>query len=106
MPRAIIVSLLLTALVGCAEVGTEPSAISQPGTLEMLDTDGLEHQLKAQIGHHADVAVRKVDCPDDVPIEAGTTFKCIAEDRSESTYTIAVTLRDDEGNLDWVVEGP
>jgi len=38
--------------------------------------------------------------------EQGRSFSCIAEDRSGATYTILVTLRDDQGNLDWeVTEG-
>jgi hypothetical protein len=68
----------------------------------MLDTDGLEQELKHQIESQTDKKVRTVDCPT-VELEAGASFSCVAEARSDASYTIVVTQRDDEGNLDWEV---
>jgi len=49
--------------------------------------------------------VRTVDCPT-VELEEGASFKCVAEGRSDTLYTIVVTQRDDQGNVDWeVTEG-
>jgi len=104
--RAIVLSFLLGGLVSCAGVGDESSDGPQPSAVETLDTDGLEQELEHQIESQADTKVRMVDCPADVEQEQGRSFSCIAEDRSGATYTIVVTLRDDQGNLDWeITEG-
>ena len=96
----VIVCLLSAVLVGCAdEDGPRVTPPSSP--VETLDTNGLEQELKHQIESQTDTNVRVV-CPT-VELESGASFTCVAEDRSDATYTILVTQRDDQGNLDWEV---
>ena len=100
-----IVCLLLGALVGCAGEEDAPRDAPPAKAVEMLDTDGLEQELKQQIESQTGTKMRTVDCPT-VELEAGATFDCVAEDRSDTTYTIVVTQTDDQGNVDWeVTEG-
>ena len=89
-----------------------PATMTRPVTrrprsaVETLDTDGLEQELKHQIELQTDTKLRTVDCPT-VELEAGASFNCVAEGRSDTTDTIVVTQRDDQGNLDWeVTEDP
>jgi hypothetical protein len=98
----VIVCLLLAGLVGCAGEDDAPRDAPPASAVEMLDTDGLEQDLKQQIESQTDTTVRTVDCPT-VELEAGASFDCVAEDRSDATYTIVVTQTDDQGNLVWEV---
>lgn len=99
------VCLLLAGLVGCAGDDDAPGDTPLSSAVETLDTDGLEQELRHQIESQTDTKVRTVDCPT-VELEAGATFNCVAEDRSDAIYTIVVTQRDDQGNLSWeVTEG-
>jgi hypothetical protein len=100
--RAVIVCLLLAGLVGCAGDDDAPRDAPPSSAVETLDTDGLEQELKHEIESQTDTKVRMVDCPT-VELEAGASFDCVAEDRSDTTYTIVVTQTDDQGNLVWEV---
>lgn len=100
-----IVCLLLAGLVGCAGDDDAPGGTPPSSAVETLDTDGLEQELKHHIELQTDTKLRTVDCPT-VELEAGATFNCVAEGRPDTTYTIVVTQRDDQGNVDWeVTEG-
>lgn len=97
---------LLASLVGCAGDDAAPRDAPQPSAVETFDPEGLERELKRQIEAQANSKVRMVECPTGVELEAGTSFNCIAEDRADATYTIVVTLTDDQGNLEWeITEG-
>jgi Domain of unknown function (DUF4333) len=103
--RAVIVCVLSAGLVACAGDDDVPGDTPPSSAVEMLDTDGLEQELKQQIESQTGTKMRTVDCPT-VELEAGASFDCVAEDRSDTTYTIVVTQRDDQGNVDWeVTEG-
>jgi hypothetical protein len=78
-------------------------AIAAAACTKTLDTDGLEGELKNQIEEQTGGAIASVDCPADVEVEAGATFECTAEEESGATFTISVTQRDDQGNVDWEV---
>lgn len=104
--RAVVVCLLLAGLAGCAGDDDAPGDTPSSSAVETLDTDGLEQELKDQIESQTGTKLRTVDCPT-VELEAGASFECVAEGRSDTTYTIVVTQRDDQGNVDWeVTEDP
>ena len=44
-------------------------------------------------------------CPDDVKVEAGTSFTCEASDASGATMVLTVTQKNDQGNVRWSVTG-
>jgi hypothetical protein len=72
------------------------------GCSRMLDTAGLEEQIQQLLAERGNLQVERVDCPDDVTVEAGATFRCVAVgDGAE--WTIEVTQVDDEGRVDWQI---
>jgi len=78
-------------------------AIAAAACTKTLDTDGLEGELKRQIEQQTDSTITSVDCPADVEVQAGESFECTAEEESGTTFTLTVTQRDDQGNVDWEV---
>lgn len=78
-------------------------AVAAAACTKTLDTDGLETQLQTDIERQTDSTITAVDCPEDVDVAAGETFECTAEEESGATFTIEVTQRDDQGNVDWAV---
>jgi Domain of unknown function (DUF4333) len=69
-----------------------------------LDVDRLETTLTEGLEEQTGVAIESVECPEEVPMEAGNEFECIATDDQGNTGTIIVTQDDDEGNITWVLE--
>ncbi|MET0888440.1 MAG: DUF4333 domain-containing protein, partial [Mycetocola sp.] len=63
----------------------------------VVDTDGLERELKTQIEEQTKARFTSLECPADVEIEAGGTFECTAEDASGEMFSIRVTQGDDPG---------
>lgn len=65
-----------------------------------LDVDGLESsvaaELSAQVGGEW-----TVQCPDDIPFEAGLTANCSATSADGQSTMINVTQTDDQGNVTW-----
>jgi len=78
-------------------------AVAATACTKTLDTDGLEGELKRQIEEETGGTIASVDCPADVEVEAGGTFDCTAVEGSGAEFTITVTQRDDQGNVDWEV---
>jgi Domain of unknown function (DUF4333) len=78
-------------------------AIAATACSKTLDTEGLEVELKSQIEEQTEGTITSVDCPADVEAKAGESFECSAEEGSGATFTIRVTQRDGEGNVDWEV---
>ncbi len=71
-----------------------------------LDTSGVETQLKTKIEQQLGETVTTVDCPDDIPVQAGATFRCTATAPSGAPSTVEVTQTDDQGHLTWkIVDG-
>jgi outer membrane lipoprotein SlyB len=79
------------------------AALALAGCSATVDTDGLEGQIAQELEAQAGVRPTSVQCPDDVPAEAGATFECTATADDGSTATITVTQEDDQGNLSWEV---
>lgn len=75
------------------------------GCSRTLDMDQVESQLKDQVEADLDTTGLTVTCPDDVKVEAGSTFTCEATDGSGATMVITVTQKDDQGRVLWNVSG-
>ena len=79
-------------------------SIAAAACTKTLDTDGLEGELKSQIEQQIPGAIASVDCPADV---GGRDRRHVRVHRrrmkSGATFTITVTQRDDQGNVDWEV---
>jgi hypothetical protein len=78
-------------------------AVAATACTKTLDTDGLETQLETDIEGQTQSRITSVSCPEDVKVAAGESFECTAEEESGTTFTIEVTQRDDQGNVDWSV---
>jgi hypothetical protein len=90
--RTLVAVCCLTAFVG--------------GCTKTLDSSGVEQQVKSQIEQKLGETGMTVDCPDDVEVHAGATFRCTATGPSGTTATIEVTQTDDQGHLTWkIVDG-
>ena len=77
------------------------------GTLTVtrfLDMDRLETTLTEGLEEQTGVVIESVECPNDVPLEAGNEFECTATDDQGNIGTIIVTQDDDEGNITWRLE--
>ena len=65
-----------------------------------LDVDKLESTIAADIS--AQVGGEwTVECPDDIPQEAGLTANCNASSADGQSVMINITQTDDQGNVDW-----
>ena len=64
-----------------------------------LDTDDLESDLAGQVAPrvNAQEGTVEVSCPEDVDVEAGTTFECDVAHGESGTVTVEVELTDDDG---------
>ncbi len=94
-PWLFLAAILIVALAGC------------DGTLTVtrfLDVDRLETTLTEGLEEQTGVVIESVECPDEVPMEAGNEFECTATDDQGNTGTIIVTQDDDEGNITWRLE--
>ncbi len=78
-------------------------ALAAAACTKTLDTDGLEGELQAQVEQQTGSTISAVDCPADIEVETGGTFTCTAREESGATFTIQVTQRDDQGNVEWEV---
>jgi Domain of unknown function (DUF4333) len=54
-------------------------------------------------GRRPGTAPLSVDCPQDVPAEAGDNFRCTEVADDGSVATITATQTDDDGNVQWEV---
>jgi Domain of unknown function (DUF4333) len=87
-------ALLLASLVA---VSCTPSA---------LDTAQLERRLGLELSDRLDRSGIVVDCPNDVVVDAGATFACVARARGETEgLRILVTQRNDDGDVTWEIAG-
>jgi Domain of unknown function (DUF4333) len=87
--------MLIAALAGC------------DGTLTLtrfLDVDRLETTLTEGLEEQTGVVIESVECPDEIPMEAGNQFECTATDDQGNTGTIIVMQDDDEGSITWRLE--
>ncbi len=79
------------------------ATLALSGCSRVVNTDELEAQITSELQRQAGVTASSVDCPDDVPAEAGGTFTCTATADDGSTATIEVVQQDDQGNVKWEV---
>ena len=70
-----------------------------------LDTGKLEGKIKAGIEKQAGIKIKSVDCPSDVKVKKGNTFKCKAHTTTGQTAIVTVTQQDDKGNVSYQVGG-
>ena len=85
-----VVVLATVALAACGE--------------QVLNTDELEGQIATELEAQTGVAPTSVECPADVPVEQGGTFRCTVTADDGSSAGITVTQTDDDGGIDWVVD--
>ena len=92
MSRSIAIAALAASLVlvGCGQ--------------KVVETDELEVQIAQELQAQTGVTPASVDCPADVPAEAGATFNCTVTADDGSTANVVVTQQDDDGSLSWEVE--
>ncbi len=65
-----------------------------------LDTQGLEEQIATQLQEEGGPPVSGVTCPEDIEVEAGSTFDCTATGDGVE-WTIRVTQLDDDGKVEF-----
>ncbi len=67
-----------------------------------LETQELEANIADELQKQVGVTPTSVECPEDVPADPGTTFKCTAtaDDGSEATITAKVG---EGGDISWEV---
>ena len=70
-----------------------------------LDMNQVESELKRQVERDLGTQGLTVTCPDDVKVEAGTSFTCEASDASGATMVLTVTQENDQGKVRWSVTG-
>ncbi|MGZ5289003.1 MAG: DUF4333 domain-containing protein [Actinomycetota bacterium] len=70
-----------------------------------LDMTQVESDLKDQAEQEFGTSGLTVTCPDDVKVEAGTSFTCEASDASGATMVLTVTQENDQGKVRWSVTG-
>jgi len=69
-----------------------------------VDTPKLEGKIEEGLKDMAGLDA-KVSCPDDVNLKKGDEFECEA-DADGDKLTINATQQDDDGNIEWELEGP
>ena len=100
---ALVASIVFLVRPATYEGGSESLDAVAPSPVEAFDTAGLEVELVRQIETQTDHRKVTVDCPADVPMEAGRSFDCAGELKSGAPFTIRVNQVDDQGNVRWVV---
>jgi hypothetical protein len=70
-----------------------------------INTEELEQQIARELEAQTGVTPSSVNCPEDVPAEAGGRFECTATADDGSTATVSVVQEDDQGNVRWEVTG-
>ena len=70
-----------------------------------LDMTQVESDLKAQAEEEFGTSGLTVTCPNDVKVEAGTSFTCEASDASGATMVHTVFQKNDHGDVRWSVTG-
>ena len=71
---------------------------------DVLNTDELESEIATELEAQTGLKPTSVDCPADVPVKKGGTFRCTVTADDGSSAGITVTQRDGEGGIDWEVD--
>ena len=69
-----------------------------------FDGAKLEAAIKSKFESEK-VAVREVKCPADRELKAGDSFTCAGVSGLGDNFTVKVTQKDDQGNVNWELEG-
>jgi hypothetical protein len=90
--RCIVVAAIALVLAACGTSGEQT-----------LDHDALVAQIhRWAVAKEKAAPSVKVDCPDDIPIKAGTNFHCLISGGGQSVR-VTVTIENDKGYVTWVV---
>lgn len=76
-----------------------PAAPADPGSAQ---STAIETEIVAGIAAQAGVTVT-VECPSEIPTEAGAMFMCVATDTTGATSPVTVNVTDDAGGWTWQV---
>jgi hypothetical protein len=80
------------------------SLLSLTSCFNRLDTSAIEREIEAEIESQSRrISISEVRCPRNVYRQSGAYFRCVGYLRPEGEFTINVTQRDSQGNLDWDV---
>lgn len=79
--------LIAIAISGCADL--------------VVDRDKAQDAIEADILAKSDIAVRTVECPEDVPVLAGERFSCEVLATGGDRYRATLLILDDEADLDF-----
>lgn len=83
----------LVAVVSMAAVACGKPKIDNAKLEEAIKT-GIHSQVK-------DASIKSMTCPADVEAKVGGTFECKGQDADGTALTIAVTIKDEQGNVEW-----
>ena len=73
---------------------------------QTLDADELERRLGRSLSDRLGVDGVEATCPDDVPVQQGATFVCVARAPGQTEgLRIVVTQVDDDGTVTWEIAG-
>ena len=73
---------------------------------QTLDADQLERRLGRSVSARLGVEGVEVTCPDDVRVQRGGRFVCVARAQGETVgIRIEVTQVDDDGRITWEIAG-
>ena len=97
-------NLKFGSLIGAIALATALSGCSVSIGGSTLDTQKAEDEIATGIQDQTGIAVT-VSCPEDVEIMAGAQFTCTATDSDGNQGPVTVTQEDDEGNVQWDLEG-
>ncbi len=93
-PRRLLPALAIALLVALPVAGCGTSKLNVDQAETEIES-GLKQQLKLQ--------TVDVSCPEEVEIKAQSTFQCSVKGDGE-TGTVAVTQKDDQGNISWKLQ--
>lgn len=90
----------MTGLLGTLALVLMASAVSGCADL-VVDRDKAQDAIEADILAKSDIAVRAVECPEDVPVVAGERFSCQVVAIGGNRYRATLLILDDEADLDF-----
>lgn len=92
-------SLRVLAFLGLSTLGLVACTKKIDGAkLEEAIKTGIQSQVKG-----ADL--KSIKCPADQEAKVGATFECKAEDKDGTAITVTVTVKTEDGNVDWKITG-
>ncbi len=96
--RVLAVAVVLVAVGVIVALGVALTiAITSRGR---LDTTAVEQRIAQTLSDQTGSTMR-VDCPSDIALEQGASFRCVATASDRSTALVDVHQDDDEGNVTW-----